>query len=126
MKNKTKLKPVWMTKEAIKSVKMKHRAWSKYMRTRDHIHYIYFCRARNSATRECRKARKQFENKIAEEQNPKVFYKYVNSRRKVNTGITKLQDENGEITENNQNKAEILNNYFHSVFVKEDKSSLPN
>lgn len=50
----------------------------------------------------------------------------MNSRRKVNTGITKLQDENGEITENNQNKAEILNNYFHSVFVKEDKSSLPN
>lgn len=38
MKNKTKLKPVWMTKEAIKSVKMKHRAWSKYMRTRDYIH----------------------------------------------------------------------------------------
>ena len=43
----------------------KHRSWEKkYLETRDHIHFQYYCRDRNNATRKCRTARQEFENGI--------------------------------------------------------------
>ena len=77
------------------------------------------------ATRECRKARKEFEDKLADEKNPKAFYKYVNSRRKVNVGISNLKCEDGTVINNDSEKAEELSKYFHSVFVKENTYNLP-
>jgi hypothetical protein len=71
-----------MTREALKAVKKKHRAWNKYRQTNEHVHFQIFCRQRNIATRECRQARNNFETKIAEDTNQKAFYKYVNSRKK--------------------------------------------
>ena len=65
-----------------------------------------------------------FEGKIAEEENPKSFYKYVNSRRKVNTGISELKDVNGESSTNDLDKAEILNNFLKKVFTVEDVTNV--
>ncbi|MEW8547780.1 MAG: endonuclease/exonuclease/phosphatase family protein, partial [Candidatus Thiodiazotropha sp.] len=56
----SKGKPVWMTRQALKAVKRKHKSWNKYQRTKEHVHFQYFCRDRNIATRECRKARREF------------------------------------------------------------------
>lgn len=124
-KNKRSDKPLWMTRKALKAVRKKHRSWAKYMRSREHIHFQYFCRDRNTATKECRKARKEFEEKLANESNPKSFYKYANSRRKVNMGLANLKREDGSVIDKDSEKAEELNNYFHSVFVKENTNNLP-
>ena len=84
----------------------------KYLETRDHIHFQYYCRDRNNATRKCWKARQEFENGISEDNNPKAFYKYVNSRRKVSTGISNLKRDDGTIAESDIEKAEELNSFF--------------
>ncbi|XP_060606940.1 uncharacterized protein LOC132759227 [Ruditapes philippinarum] len=118
-------KPIWMTREALKAVKKKHRAWNKYRQTNEHVHFQYFCRQRNIATRECRKARNNFETKIAEDTNPKAFYKYVNSRKKVQNGIADLKRDDGSITENDLEKTEELNRFFKSVFTIEDLNNIP-
>ena len=64
-------------------------------------------------------------NKISEENNPKAFYKYANSNRKVQVGISNLKKTNGGFTENDKEKAEELNSFFKSVFVVEDLENIP-
>ena len=121
----SKRKPLWMTRTAIKAVKKKHRSWKKYLQTREHIYFQYFCRDRNAATRECRRARHEFENRLSDDNNPKVFYKYVNSRRKVNVGISNLKRNDGSLAETDTEKAKELNTFFKDVFVIENTDTIP-
>ena len=65
-------------------------------------------------------------------QNPKAFWKYINSKRKTKTGIGDLQivDISGNSTtvSSNKDKAEELGKFFSSVFTVEQEqssSSLP-
>ena len=79
----------------------------------------------NAATRECRKARNDFENKLSEDNNPKAFYKYVYTRRKVSAGISSLKRSDNTVTESDTDKAEELNCFFKDVFVLEDTENIP-
>ena len=54
----------------------------------------------------------------------KPFWHYIKSQKKDQTGISSLQTANGVATTPAE-KAEVLNNAFHSVFTTEDLSSLP-
>ena len=56
-----------MKTNSIDKVKNKHRAWRKYMRTKEYTDYLLFARARNQAKRECIKERKLFERMVAKE-----------------------------------------------------------
>ena len=96
----------------------------KHLETRDHIRFQYYCRDRNNDTRECRKARPEFENGISEDNNPKAFYKYVDFRRKVSTGISYLKRDDGTIAESDTEKVEELNSFFKNVFVKEKVNNI--
>ena len=67
-----------------------------------------------------------WKKKIARESktNPKGFYKYVNKNLKTKPTIADLED-NGEIITDDSKKADILNQYFSSVFTREDSSTIP-
>ena len=69
-----RLKPVWMTYKALKCLKRKHRTLSKYICV-DHP-------AAKSAKIELRKARRNFETKLAQKikSDKKSFFAYVRSR----------------------------------------------
>ena len=64
-------------------------------------------------------------NKISENNNPKAFYKYINSRRKVKTGISSLKRSDGTTAESDTERAEELNSSFKDVFVSENKDNIP-
>ena len=74
-----------------------------------------------------KKAKKFIEIQIAKDAkvNPKGFFKYVNSKIKPKEDISNLKMQDGELTENDTQKAEVLNAFFHSVFTDEDKNDLP-
>ncbi|KAL8614561.1 hypothetical protein ACOMHN_028972 [Nucella lapillus] len=84
-------------------------------------------KARNKASRECRKAKRNLEATVAAEakNNPKVFWSYVKSKTTTRSGIGDLKKENGSKTTSDQEKAKLLNNFFHSVFTHEDDGPLP-
>ena len=50
------------------------------------------------------------ENRISDETNPKAFYKYVISRRKVSTGILSTKRDGVTMAELNTEKAVELRN----------------
>ena len=92
------------------------------------VNYLMYAKAQNQAKWECRRAEKEFEKKIASEAktNPQAFYKYAQSKMKTRVWITNLSDDAGNLITNDKEKANLMNQYFSSVFTKEDMSNLPN
>jgi len=97
-----------------------------YLETKEGEDYNKYAKARNQARWTCRKMKKEFEKKIAQEAktNPKAFYNYVNSKLKVRSGVADLETDNGVATSDAQ-KAEALNKFFVSVFTREDSINMP-
>ena len=69
-----------------------------------------------------------YEKDIASQikQNPKHFWRYVKSKRKVRHGVSNLEREDGTLTETDFDKAEVLNSFFERVYTLADDSELPN
>ena len=78
-----------------------------------------------------RRARKNFENNLAKESksNPKKVWKYINSKSKTRQGVGELcidpKNPKSEKTEKDEEKANILADFFSSVFTKEPMDNIP-
>lgn len=116
--------------DTVKTIKKKHRSWQRYIETKDEKKYREYTQLRNKTRKLVRKAKKNMEREIANDvkKNPKRFWKYVNSKRKVKTGISELKYEDGDGTHTSstdQEKAETLSNFFKSVFTIEPPGDIP-
>jgi hypothetical protein len=93
--------------------------------------YQEYAKTRNQVKSAIRKAKANMEKEIAQnaKSNPKIFWKYANSKRKTNTGISELKfkSEEGEErkTTTDREKAEVLASFFSSVFTIEPEGDLP-
>ena len=118
----------WMNSETIEIVRKKHRLFREWHRkgNKDSEKKEYN-KANNRARKECRKANRLFEKKVAEEskKNPKLFFHYANSKMKTKSGIADLNMKNGNKTKTDAEKAELLNDFFQSVFTVENDGPLP-
>ncbi|KAK4818984.1 hypothetical protein QYF61_022651 [Mycteria americana] len=65
-----------------------------------------------------RKAEAQLEQNLARDtkNNKKGFYVYINQKRKVKESVSPLMNKNGDLISTDEEKAEVLNNFFASVF----------
>ena len=61
----------------------------------------------------------------AAKDNPKTFFAHANSRKPVKTNIGPLKDRTGSIISSDEGMANILNEYFTSVYTEEDTSEIP-
>ena len=125
--NPKKPKPPWMDKYCLKLVEEKYKAWKKYTYSRNREHYIEYCRIRNKVSRSVKYAKRRFERGISLEvkENPKSFWKYVRSKTQTRSGIGDLKNDNGEWITNDKDKANELNNFFSSVFTKDENDEFP-
>ena len=64
------------------------------------------------------------ERKILDSNNIGTFYKFINNKLSSKSGIAPLKSRNGKILCTDDEKANLLNEYFESVF-KIDSRSLP-
>ncbi|KAL8601399.1 hypothetical protein ACOMHN_042403 [Nucella lapillus] len=117
----------WMDYKSLESVRKKHRLFRRWQQTREKDDYTAYLKARTKASRECRKAKRRLEATVAAEakKNPKVFLSYVKSKTTTRSGIGDLKKEDGSKTTSDQEKAELLNDFFHSMFTHEDDGPLP-
>ena len=125
--NSNKVKSKWLDAHCLRCVKKKSKAWNKYLHTRDQQDYMKYCAARNKATKATIYAKKNYERNIAQniQENLKNFWSYVRSKTKARTGVADLKDKDGHTASTDIEKANLLNNFFASVFTKENTHQLP-
>jgi hypothetical protein len=121
-----------LDEQTVKKIRKKTTEHGKrYMETRDGKKYQVYAKLRNHVKNSVKKVKMSMERDIARDvkKNPKKFWKYANSKRKTKSGISELKTntENGKkITENDRDKAEVLAEFFSSVFTKEPEGEIPN
>lgn len=127
VRNNKRKKQKWMDNETFKYVKRKHKTWNRYIHTLDAYDYAAYLKARNECTENTRKAKRKYEKSIADDikTNPKGFWSYVREKTKCKLGIADLKDTNGDLVQDSELKADLLNDFFASVFVQEDPGPLP-
>jgi len=108
-------------------ISKKHRLWTRYMETRDIKIFSKYKSARNAVCREIRKINREQQQEVAAQckENPKKFWKFINNKRNNRSGIgdlvtTDSHGNNVTIT-SNDDKANVLGNYFSQIFTKETK-----
>ena len=88
-----------------------------------------YCKVRNKVRSLTRESRKEFEQKIASDskKNLKKVYAYLNSKVKTRQGIGDLcvdpDNPKSQVTDNDQEKANIFSKFFSSVQVEEHGES---
>ena len=114
-----------LSKEAIRKIVFKQTMWRVYRRTRKDEDYANYKEALIRATTEIRKSKRTFERKLAGnvKNDSKSFY--VRSKQNVRDKVGPLENNRGNIISEGFQMAEVLNEYFSSVFTTEDISSLP-
>ena len=105
---------------AIRKIKKKHRAWNRYMESKESQHYRTYCRLRSQVKQISKQARMSQEKEIANDSktNPKKFWQFVNKQTKTRDGVGKLKSGN-IYAESDKDKAEVLLDQFSSVFTRE-------
>ena len=120
-------KNLYMDRSALRLRKHKRAQWAAYIQS-DSVHdfrrYVHF---RNQLRKKTRHLRKEFELRLSSQlkSNPKVFWRYANTRLKTKGGIDALKDAMGVVRSSPMDKANILNDFFSSVFVEENLDTLP-
>ena len=108
-------------------VRLKRRAYKHYKKYPTEENYKKYAKLRNQVKWECRKSIRNKEKHIASivKTNPKSFFHYVSTKTKTRVGISNLTMKNGDLTETDHQKADVLKDFFTSVFTKEDDTKLP-
>ena len=100
--------------------------WRDYRRNRKDEDYVNYKEALKLATTEIKKSKRCFEKKAGNIKNDsKSFYAYVRSKHKVLDKVGPLENNSGNIISDGFQMAEVLKEYFSSVFTTEVISSLP-
>ena len=125
--NNKKKKPRWLNNKIMRKIKKKHKLFKRYLLTKEGTDYLKFMQARKRCKKEIKSAKRGYERNIAKHSkaNPKQFWKYVNDKLKVNTGISPLERGDGTKATSDEDKANILNKYFASVFTNENTNNTP-
>ncbi len=112
-------------------IRKKNTLSRRYLQTKDPTIRQEYNRVRNQVKRDMRRLRKRFEKNLAKEarQNPKAIWRFINGQSKTRKGIGELHidssNENSRVTNCDQEKAEILANFFSSVYTKEPSGAIP-
>ena len=97
-------------------------AWKCYTETGDFLDYIRATQEKNELKEMRRNLCADFEHDLARniKSNPRAFWKYSGTKLKAMSKLGDLLHSNGELTCDDTEQANILNNTFTSVFTHEN------
>lgn len=127
--NKTKCsKSKWVTKMVTRRRRAKVKAWNKYVnsgKTAD-LYEKYKTKLRR-AQKENEDAKRYYEQNLAAniKKDSKSFFAYIRSKQRTRDKVGPLKDGTGRIITEDQEAANMLNDYFSSVFTTEDCIHIP-
>ena len=107
-------KPKWMTREVANQIEKKEKAWKRLKARRTPLRGEKYRQERNKTTVMVKLAKLIFERKLAKDikLNPKQFWNFVRSRTRVKEYVLRMKKQNGMMTEDDVDTANVLNRAF--------------
>ena len=120
-------RPAWLSKEILCAIRRKKRLWTKVRQGGPRDEYEI---EEKKVRRMIRNAKRKHEKKLAEGggkdgKAKRQFYAYVKQRTKTRPSIGPLKNKEGHVVSNDKDMAEIFNEFFSSVFTREDTEQVP-
>ena len=119
--------PKWITREIIRLLGRKKRAWKvlKLYPTQENLGR--YKSLEKEVTVKIRKAKRNQEKKLANpgKNNARTFASYIKSKTKAVIGIGPIRMPDGTLATEDKDMAELLNNFFASVFTVSTGLNLP-
>ena len=120
----TKYHQPWVTRKIKRLSRRKRRWFKRYKITRSPQAKDTYDILKKETRRACKNAQNSYLNDIfTEDGGQKRFWSYIKSRKTENSGVAPLKNSRGITISSSEEKAEILNHQFTSVFGV--KNSLP-
>lgn len=116
--------PKWMTRELLRLIRKKRRLYKIFKLKRDNNIFERYKKVENEVKKKVKSAKKSFEKKVATSKNDRFFHSYIKSKTVSKSCIGPLKS-NGQITANETEIAEILGDFFSSVFTHENNMNIP-
>ncbi|KFM11475.1 hypothetical protein AS27_04032, partial [Aptenodytes forsteri] len=110
-------RPAWMNKELLDKLKHKKEAYRGWKQGQ--VAWEEYREIVPAARDQVRKVKALVELHLARDikGNKKRFYKYVGDKRKARENVGPLRNETGDLVTRDTEKAEVLNDFFASVFT---------
>ena len=118
-RTKAKDSPLWFDRDMKKTIEKKKEAWKKWKRTGGRREEEEYRKRVNETKKKVRNKKNALERKVIQSRktNPKSFYAYINSAKKTRGKIGPLKNENGELVTEPKRQAQMLNEFYASVFT---------
>ena len=118
---------LYMTNEALRVKNKKQKLWKNYLASQNEQDRRKYISSKNNLRMLTRTLRRQFESNLAGQvkKNPKQFWSYAKSRLKTRQKIPALKRSDGSMAVTPKEKADLLNEYFSSVFTVENVVNVP-
>ena len=119
-------RPIWMTRNLMRIIRKKRRLWKVYKSSKDYQEYLAYKNVEKTVQKSVRRAKQKFERNLAKnaKKSPKAFYSYLRTKTSNKETVGPLKDGK-EYTTNDEKMANMLNDFFSSVFTTEDISKIP-
>ncbi|PKU46257.1 rna-directed dna polymerase from mobile element jockey- hypothetical protein [Limosa lapponica baueri] len=117
-------RPAWLNRDLLLDLGNKRRVYNLWKRGQtsheDYKEGVKLCREK------IRRAKAQLELNLATDvkDNKTCFYKFINNKRRIRENLPPLSDAEGNIVTKDEEKDEVLNAYFASVFSSGTSCSL--
>ena len=117
----------WMNWRLMRIWKKKYFAWKRYTESRGYQRYREYKKESNEMKKQARKAKREYEKKLAREirHNKRAFFRYVNSKLTVRPEISQMQNELGDLVDNDKDICSILGKFFNSVYSPQSNDEMP-
>ena len=110
--------PPWFTHGHRRLLALKHQAYLLWQEDGTEESFNNFKQLRNRANSSLRKAKMNFEQKLAKRAaiNNKEFFAFIRQKRELRTDITSLKSDDGTLINQPDEQADIFKDYFSTVF----------
>lgn len=123
----TKRNQPWITRQIKQLTRKKQRAYNRARLTNCARDWSTYLDLKKVSQQECRAAFNKYVSNFTDVNNhvTKKLWSFIKNKKRDRTGIGPLECQGSTVTDSLPSKANVLADYFSSVFTSEDTASVP-